>query len=102
VSLQEYVRARNKREPTFAAEIRAVAAELALGEALAKRREEIGLSLDQLAITTGIEEDRLVAIDEGEAMTLREALLLLHAQEVSVSVEHDLTVSPKTLVAPQR
>jgi transcriptional regulator with XRE-family HTH domain len=97
MSVQQYVLARSEREPTFGAEVRAAAAELDLGELLAKRRAERGLTLTELAAATGIAEERLELLDEGDAMTLREMLLLLHVLEVSVSFEPSFTVASRTL-----
>jgi hypothetical protein len=98
MGLQDYVEVRDARDPGFEAEVRAAEAEMVLGEALARRREEHGLALAQLADTSGIPEARLAAIEAGEAMTLHEVLWLLHALEMSVSIGADFRIMPQALV----
>ena len=87
-----YVAERSQREPRFEAERDAAAAELALGELLVRRRDEWNLSLGQVAQTTGIAEERLEAIEEGESMTFHEVLWLLHALDLSVSIDAHFNV----------
>jgi transcriptional regulator with XRE-family HTH domain len=86
MSHRNYVAERGQRDSRFTDERRAATAELVLGEVLARRREEQNISLSQLADATGIPEERLIAIDAGDAMTLHEVLWLLHVLEVSVSI----------------
>jgi hypothetical protein len=50
------------------------------------------VSLAQLAQTTGIAEERLEAIEGGESMTLHEVLWLLHALDLSVSIDAHFNV----------
>lgn len=97
--MRQYVEARGEREPTFTIEVRAAAAEFDLGEALARRREERGMSVAELAAASGIAPERLERIDEGDSMTVREVLLLLHVLETSISVDHDFTVNARSLTA---
>jgi len=87
MSHRNYIVNRGQREPRFTVERQAAAAELALGEALVRRRHEWGSTLAQLAEQTGIAEERLEAIEEGESMTFHEVLWLLHALEVSMSAD---------------
>ena len=94
---QRYVAQRSQREPRFASEREAAAAELAVGEAIFGRREELGRSLVELAAMTGIAEERLRALEEGEAMTLHEVLWLAHALDLSVSLGPGFHVVSKAL-----
>jgi transcriptional regulator with XRE-family HTH domain len=95
MSHRDYIADRARREPRFTAERQAAAAELALGDALVRRRHESHLTLSQLAEETGIPEERLEAIEEGESMTFHEVLWLLHALDISLSIEPDFSLAPR-------
>jgi transcriptional regulator with XRE-family HTH domain len=69
----------------------------AAGEAIFGRRDEHGVSLAELAAMTGIAEERLQALEEGESMTLHE-VLLIHALRLSVSSDPGFHVVPGALV----
>lgn len=102
MSHRNYVAAREQREPRFAAERQVAFAELALGEALVRRRHEWSITLAQLAKQTGISEERLEAIEEGESMTLHEVLWLLHALEVSLTIGTDFDLTPRVTAVSKR
>jgi transcriptional regulator with XRE-family HTH domain len=93
MSHREYVSDRSKREPRFQAEIVAASAELVLGEAIVNRRHERNLSLPQLSDVTGIPLERLELIEEDDALMLHEVLWLLHALDLSVSIDSEFQVS---------
>jgi hypothetical protein len=99
MSHRDYIADRERREPRFAAERQVAAAELTLGEALVHRRHQWNLTFAQLAEQTGIPEDRLEAIEEGESMTFHEVMWLLHALEVSLSIgpDFDLAIEVPTI-----
>jgi transcriptional regulator with XRE-family HTH domain len=84
---RDYVADRTAREPLFENERNAAAAELMLSGAIAARRQSLKVSLEHLANETGIPEDRLEAIEDGESMTLNEALWLLHALDLRTSID---------------
>ena len=101
MSHRDYVRERGQREPRFAVERQAMDAELALGEAIVRRREERAISVAELADVTGIPAERLEAIEEGDTLTLHEMLWLLHALELSVILGPDFQLATKALRHPK-
>lgn len=102
MSHRNYVADREQREPRFTVERQAAIAELALGEALVRRRHEWNITLAQLAKQTGISEERLEAIEEGESMTLHEVLWLLHALDVSLTIGTDFDLIPRATTISKR
>lgn len=70
----------------------------AAGEAIFGRRDGQGVSLAELAAMTGIAEERLQALEEGESMTLHEVFWLIHALPLSVSSDPGFHVVPGALV----
>jgi transcriptional regulator with XRE-family HTH domain len=84
--MRDYIASRSQREPRFQAEVDAAEAELALAEALAVRRRERKLSLEEVAATTNISVERIEAIESGDGATVNEMLWLLHALDLSISV----------------
>ena len=104
---EPYVAERTAREPRFADERKAAAAELALGELLVRRRVERDVSLASLAELTGISESRLDDIEAGDGLTLQEVLWLVHPLDLNVAIEAGFAVSataasPHTAAEPTR
>ena len=100
---RDYVTARTAREPRFEAERKAAAPELELSGAIAARRQVLEIPLERLADETGIPMERLPAIEEGESMTVHEALWLLHALDLSARLGADLRItSAPSLVSTVR
>jgi transcriptional regulator with XRE-family HTH domain len=100
MSHRDYIADRIRREPRFQAELEVAEAELAIGELLVNRWHEKNLSIAQLMELTGISQERLEAVEAGDSMTLHEVLWLLHALDVSISIDQDFHVashSPKLL-----
>jgi hypothetical protein len=83
--MRDYIAGRSQTEPRFQAEVAAAEAELALAEALAVRRRERSLTLEEIA-ATNIPAERIEAIESGDGATVNEMLWLLHALELSISV----------------
>ncbi len=96
MSHRDYVADRVQREPMFATELQAAAAELVLGEALLRSRHEQGLSLAELAGRTGISEERLASIEAGDSITVPELLWLVHALDAAFSIAPGFQVAPIT------
>lgn len=98
MSHREYISRRQNRDPRFAAELNAAAAELAMGEAIVRRCQELGLSQPQLTDLTGFSAERLEAIESGDSLTFHELLWFAHVLDLSVSVGPDFSV---TIQAPR-
>lgn len=90
---ETYVAERTAREPRFADERKAAAAELRLGELLVRRRVEHDVSIASLAELTGISESRLDDIEAGDGLTLHEVLWLVHVLDLNVAIEAGFAVS---------
>lgn len=86
---EEYVAARRARSPRFALQEAVATAELGFGQAARERREALNLSPAEVAAATGIEAERLEAIDEGDGPSLAEILWLCRALGLSLSVDAD-------------
>ena len=70
----------------------------AAGETIFARRDKQGVSLTELAAMTGIAEERLQALEEGESMTLHEVFWLIHALPLSISSDPSFHIVPGALV----
>lgn len=90
---QDYVTRRSDRDPEFRRELAIATAELKLATAIAERRMATGIALSDLAMTTGISEERLVAIEDGDAITVSEILAITHVLHLTIDIGPDFRLS---------
>jgi transcriptional regulator with XRE-family HTH domain len=100
---EDYVNRRSEQDPEFRHELALATAELRLATAIAERRMANGMELADLAEIAGISMDRLEAIEDGDRITVIEALVLAHALDMTVAVEPGfrLSATPVARVALQ-
>ena len=84
---QDYVGRRGEEDPEFRQELALATAELQLATAIAERRMTRNIELGDLAERVGIAEDRLEAIEDGDQITIVEALRLAHELDLSIAIE---------------
>lgn len=84
---QDYVSRRSDLDPKFRQELALATAELQLATAIVERRMTRNIELGDLAERVGIVEDRLEAIEEGDQITIVEALRLAHELDLSIAIE---------------
>ena len=87
MSHQDYVSRRSESDPEFREELALATAELQLATAIAERRMARELEPGDLAERVGIAEDRLEAIEDGDQITIVEALRLAHELDLSIAIE---------------
>lgn len=74
------------RDPEFAREYESVTEELGLGVQLAMRREQVGLTQQQLAERTAIKQPMIARIEQGQTPTLHTLQRLASGLEACVVV----------------
>lgn len=84
---QDYVSRRSEEDPEFRQELALATAELQLATAIAERRLAKNLELGDLAQSVGIAVERLEAIEDGDRITIVEALRLAHELDLSIAIE---------------
>ena len=96
MSIDSYVQERSAREPRFGNEVAVARSELDLATSLTRWRHNREMTLGQIAEITGMPEERIEAIEEGDAITVSEVLWLAQALNLVVSIGPNfcLTVSP--------
>ena len=100
---QEYIARRSEQDPNFRLELAIATAELKLATAIAERRLSREISVGEVAEATGISVERLEAIEEGDNVTIAEALRIAHALDITIGIEPSFQLSavPATSVALQ-
>lgn len=100
---QDYVTQRSERDPAFRHEFAIATAELALATAIAERRFALDMTTQELAQSTGISEERIEAIEEGDQILISEVLRLTHFLDIMVAIEPGfrLSASPAARAAAQ-
>ena len=88
----DYVAARLAKNPRFAAHQAVARAELAFSHAVQRRRDALNLSYAELSQATGIDPQRLEAIEEGETASMTELLWLCHALGIHASVDANFNI----------
>lgn len=103
MSHEDYVSRRSERDPEFRQELALATAELQLATAIAERRLASDIELGDLAKRVGIGEDRLEAIEDGDQITIVEALRLAHELDLSIAIEPGYRLFSVSIarVAPQ-
>jgi transcriptional regulator with XRE-family HTH domain len=90
---EQYVANRVHRDPRFAFDRAAAAAELEFASVVAEQRHARKMNLETLADETGISIERLGAIEGGETATLSEVLWLAHILDLAISIDSDLRLT---------
>lgn len=89
---EEYAALRRAKSPRFTGHQAIAKAELAFGHAVEHRRDAAGLSYGDLAQATGIDAERLEAIEAGDSASLAEVLWLCHELRMEVAIDADFNV----------
>ena len=84
---EDYVSRRSEEDPEFRQDRALAPADLQLATAIAERRMTRNIELGDLAERVGILEDRLEAIEDGDQITIVEALRLAHELDLSIAIE---------------
>ena len=102
MNIDLYVQERTAREPRFGNEVAAARSELDLATALVQWRHNREMTLGQIAEITGMSEERIEAIEEGDAITVSEIMWLAQALNLVVSIGPNFNVTISSTVPSVR
>jgi transcriptional regulator with XRE-family HTH domain len=85
---EEYIEEQMDADPRFGTRLAVAQACLNFSETIEWERSQRRISAEQLAQETGLTEDRIAAIEEGETPSLEEVLLLSSVLHLDIVFDH--------------